>query len=99
LSIDISARHRGKQYVDNGGGKDESGVEQENLVVDPFQMVDLSVRYTVPRGPVRGLAAALDVSNLMNRRVLLFGNSGFGAPQFFPAATRHGMFALTYTIR
>lgn len=99
LSIDISARYRGKQYVDNGGGKDESGVEQENLVVDPFQMVDLSVRYTVPRGPVRGLAAALDVSNLMNRRVLLFGNSGFGAPQFFPAATRHGMFALTYTIR
>lgn len=98
-SVDLSTRYRGSQFVDNGGGRDASGLVRDNLVVDPYHFVDLGVRYSVPGGPLRGLSAALDVSNLTNRRVLLYGNSGFGAPQFFPAATRHVMFALTYTIR
>jgi hypothetical protein len=48
---------------------------------------------------LRGLSLSLDVNNVLDDEVLLFGNAGFGAPQFFPAATRHVFFGATYQLR
>ena len=50
-------------------------------------------------GALRGLRLGLDVNNVLDDEVLLFGNVGFGTPQFFPTATRHAFFSARYTLR
>ena len=86
----------GRQYIDNGGGRDALGIPSSDLEVDPYTLVNASIRYAFPSRV--GLELSLDVNNMLNDRVLLFGNAGFGTPQFFPAATRHMFFSARYTI-
>ncbi|GIV61956.1 MAG: TonB-dependent receptor [Rhodothermaceae bacterium] len=100
LTASVHARLAGKQYVDNSGGRRPDGTRSDDLYVDPYTLVDASLRYAFPeRSMLRGLKLGLDVNNVFDSKVLLFGNEGFGAPQFFPAATRHVFASLTYTIR
>lgn len=96
LTARVSTMFAGRQYVDNGGGQDASGAPNSDLEVDPYTLVNASVRYAFPQRV--GLELSLDVNNVLNDRVLLFGNAGFGTPQFFPAATRHMFFSARYTI-
>ncbi len=98
LSLDLSVRVRGKQYVDNSNGRSPDGVEDDNLIVDPFFVADASVRYRFRAGRVGSVTASLDLFNVTNQKVLLSGNSGFGTPQFFPGATRNVFFALSYQL-
>ena len=94
LTFRMHAKFAGTQYVDNSGGKDSSGQEVDELTVDPYALLSTQLQWTW-----NGLRLALDVNNLLDDRVLLYGNAGFGAPQFFPAATRHMFFSARYTLR
>ena len=63
-------------------------------------MVNASLQFEFPQqSALRGLRLALDVNNVFDDKVLLFGNVGFGTPQFFPTATRHAFFSARYTVR
>ncbi len=92
--------YTGSQYVDNGGGVDFLGVANPEYVVDAYAMVNASLRYMFALlSPLAGLEVYLDVNNVLNDEVLLYGNAGFGTPQFFPAATRHVFAGARYTLR
>ncbi len=90
----------GRQYVDNSGGVSAAGTHDDSLVIDAYELTDLSVRY-VFRGPssLSGLRLGLDVNNVFDDKILAFGNAGFGTPQFFPLATRHVFVTLAYTMQ
>lgn len=92
FSASLDAKYAGEQFVDNSGGEDPG------YVVDPYTLVNASVGYAFG-GALDGLALSLDVNNVLDRRVLLYGNAGFGSPQFFPAATRHLFVGARYTLR
>lgn len=99
ITLRADAKFAGVQYVDNGGGQDADGVVRDELKVDPYMLVAAGVRWAMPDNSVfRGLEVAFDINNLLNEKVLLYGNAGFGAPQFFPAATRHVFFSIRYRI-
>ena len=92
--------YTGAQYVDNGGGRDATGEVNDEFRVDAHALVNASLRYAFgERAAFSGLEVFLDVNNVLNDRVLLYGNVGFGAPQFFPAALRHMFFGARYTLR
>jgi len=100
LGASIFTRIAGKQYIDNSEGRLPDGTRSSDLVVDPYALVDGSIRYVFDRASsLKGLELAVDVNNIFNDRVLLFGNVGFGTPQFFPSATRHVFARVRYTIR
>ena len=99
LIVRATAMYAGTQYIDNAFGRDSAGTPRDELKVDPYMLAGLSVHYSFPiRSQLNGLSLSADVNNVLNQRVLLFGNVGFGTPQFFPAATRHMMFTLRYVI-
>ncbi len=99
LTLRADARLAGVQYVDNGGGRTTEGVVDDNLKVDPYTLVSATVQWTFPeRSLLRGLKFSLDINNVLDSKVLLYGNAGFGAPQFFPAATRHVFLRAQYKI-
>ena len=94
LTLRMHAKYAGTQYIDNSGGKDASGQPMDDLTVDPYVLLSAQLQ-----GSWRGLRLALDVNNVLDERVLLYGNAGFGTPQFFPAATRHLFLSLRYQWR
>ena len=87
----------GRQYIDNAYGQDAAGVEQDDLTVDPFVLIDASVRWSVERR--HGLEIGLDLNNVLDSQVLTFGNVSVVGPQFFPAATRHLFVSAKVTLR
>ncbi len=90
LKLRADARLAGVQYVDNGGGRTADDVAEDNLEVDPYALVSTTVQWAFSeRSVLRGLMLSLDINNVLDSKVLLYGNPGFGNPQFFPAATRH----------
>ncbi len=100
LTASLDARYAGRQFIDNSGGRDLGGTRHEDLKVDPYLLLNASFQYAFPeRSALGGLRLALDVNNVLDDRVLLFGNVGFGTPQFFPTATRHAFFSARYTLR
>ncbi len=100
LRLSAFARYVGRQYIDNSGGRGSDGFEDPSLTVDPYVLVDASVSQTFRRGSMlEGLSLSLDVNNVANSKVLLFGNVGPVGPQFFPTATRHVLLRATYTLR
>ncbi|MEX0599538.1 MAG: TonB-dependent receptor [Rhodothermales bacterium] len=88
----LAGRYVGRQYIDNSAGGAGDGFE-----VDPYVLLDASVHVT-PRF-IDGLRLSVDVNNVLDDRVLLFGNVGPTGPQFFPTATRHVFFGATYRVR
>ncbi|MFT5143277.1 MAG: iron complex outermembrane receptor protein [Rhodothermales bacterium] len=100
LQASLFASLVGEQFVDNSNATTAEGQAVDELVIDAYELLSLSLRYDFPSaGLLRGLQAVIDVNNLLNKEVLMFGNAGFGAPQFFPAATRHAYLGIRYTIR
>ena len=100
LTAVLNVKYAGKQYIDNSGGRDPDGIANDGLEVDPYTLVNASLQYEFsPTSSLRGLRLALDVNNVLDDEVLLFGNVGFGTPQFFPTATRHAFFSARYTLR
>ena len=100
LTAALNVKYAGKQYIDNSGGVDPDGTPNDDLEVNPYTLVNASLQYEFSgTSPLRGLRLALDVNNVLDDEVLLFGNVGFGTPQFFPTATRHAFFSARYTVR
>ena len=65
-----------------------------------YTIVNASLQFEFSqRSALRGLRLALDVNNVFDDKVLLFGNVGFGTSQFFPTATRHAFFSARYPVR
>jgi len=90
LTLRADARVAGVQYVDNGAGRSADQVVDDNFKVDPYMLVSATIQWAFSeRSSLSGLMFSLDVNNVLDSKVLLYGNAGFGAPQFFPAATRH----------
>ena len=90
----------GRQYIDNGNGKDSSGNAQEDLAVDAFVLLDSSFGYTFPENSaLRGLSLNVDLNNVMDSKVFTYGQVSFGSPDFFPAATRHAFFSVKYAVK
>ena len=87
----VSARYAGEQHIDN------SGSNEDPFVVDPYLLLNASLIYEPDF--VDGLRLALDVNNVLDEKVLLFGNVGPTGPQFFPAATRHVFFSVRYRLQ
>lgn len=92
LTIRISGAAAGRQYIDNSAG--EGG---DAFVVDPYVLVNASIAYEPPF--TKDLRLSLDVNNILDDHVLLFGNVGAAGPQFFPTATRHAFFSMAYRVR
>jgi hypothetical protein len=98
-SARVSGQYLGKQYIDNSGGRSALGASDSGLVVDPSFLVNLSLRYAFEAGKtLSGFSIAVDVNNVTNTKALLFGNVGFGTPQFFPNATRHVFVSVKYLL-
>jgi iron complex outermembrane receptor protein len=97
--VGLFGRYAGRQHIDNSGGR-IGGVYDESLTVDPYVLADAAVSHTFgPGSALSGLSLGIDVNNVLDREVLLFGNVGPLGPQFFPAATRHMLFRVSYVLR
>jgi iron complex outermembrane recepter protein len=100
LSLSLDGKYAGRQYIDNSGGRGPGGEEDEDLILEPYTLVNASARYAFPQGSaLGGLELSLDVNNVLDKKVLLYGNVGAAGPQFFPTATRHVFAAVRYTVR
>ncbi|NND71458.1 MAG: TonB-dependent receptor [Rhodothermales bacterium] len=89
----------GRQFIDNANGRTPNGESSAGLKVDPYVLADATVNYRFQGdGILGGLSASLDVNNVFNSNVLMWGNVSFGAPQYFPYATRHIYFKLRYQL-
>jgi iron complex outermembrane receptor protein len=100
LTATAFAQFVGAQNVDNSNGTNPDGSANDELITDAYKMINLSLRYDFPAGGrLEGLQAVLDLNNVLDEKVLMFGNPGFGAPQFFPAATRHAYLGIRYTLQ
>lgn len=88
----LQGRFAGEQFIDNSGA--EAG---EAFRVDPYVLVNASVQYEP--GSLEGLRIGLDVNNVLDSKVLLYGNVGPTGPQFFPTATRHVFVGVSYRVR
>jgi len=97
LSLSVMSSWVGEQYVDNGNGRDAAGVEDDNLVVDAFMLIDSSIRWQMEKR--HRLEFSLDINNVLNDKVLMYGNVSVTGPQFFPAATRHLFLSTKLTLR
>lgn len=72
-----------------------TGTSDRDLVVDPYALVNAGAWYAIAVPGGGDVRLRLDVNNVLDARVLTFGNSG----GFFPAATRHVYAGLRYTVR
>lgn len=97
VSLALMGSWVGKQYIDNGNGRDIAGVADDNLVADAFFLLDGGVRWRM-EGRHR-LEIGMDVNNILDDKVLTYGNVSVTGPQFFPAATRHLFFSAKLTLR
>lgn len=91
LTIRLASKYAGKQYIDNSGG---SGGDA--FVVEPYVLVNGSVQFEPSFA--KGLQLSLDVNNVLDQEILLYGNVGPVGPQFFPTATRHAFVRIQYRV-
>ena len=99
LQARVDLNYTGERYVDNGGGEGPDGTQDPNYIMDAFTLINASVRYGFAESSLLGgLEVCVDINNVLNNEVLLYGNAGFGAPQFFPAATGHLFGGVRYTL-
>ncbi|GMQ80925.1 MAG: TonB-dependent receptor [Rhodothermia bacterium] len=100
LTVNVHATHVGQQYIDNSGGRLPDDTFSESLVTDAFTLFDGSFRYEFsPASTLAGLQIGLDVNNILDEKVLAYGNVSAVGPQFFPHATRHLFFSASYVVR
>ncbi|MCB0717396.1 MAG: hypothetical protein KDD65_03060, partial [Bacteroidetes bacterium] len=70
--------------------------DKSNIVPSHF-LAAASLRFSAG-GALDGLEVSLDLNNVLNAKVLEFGNAGFGEAQFFPAATRNVFVGARYRL-
>lgn len=100
LSAVLRARFATRQFIDNSAAILADGTYDESLTIDPYLLLDGSIGYSFDsRDVLSGLSLTIDVNNMLNDEVLLYGNVGPVGPQFFPTATRHVFGTVRYTIR
>lgn len=100
FTANMHASYVGRQYIDNSHGRSSDGSKSDGLVNDAYALVDASVHCEFPpSSPFAGLRLGLDINNILDERILMFGNVGPVGPQFFPAATRHVFVSASYTLR
>ena len=100
LNAEIYLAYVGKAYVDNSGGTLADGTPSDIHIIDSYTMVDMVAGYEFPVSSVlANLRLNVALNNVLNQKVLQYGNVGFPDPQFFPAATRHVYAGLRYTIK
>ena len=92
LNLSLSGRFVGRQVVDNAG----PATDKSNIVPSHF-LAAASLRFSAG-GALDGLEVSLDLNNVLNAKVLEFGNAGFGEAQFFPAATRNVFVGARYRL-
>ncbi len=98
-TILVSAQLVGEQYIDNSEATDQDGRELSDYRLEPYVLANATLNYHFSSGSaLDGLVVAIDVNNIANSEVLTWGNVSFGAPQFFPYATRHAFFKMKYII-
>jgi iron complex outermembrane receptor protein len=86
--VELAARHSGRVYFDN--------TETENLSVDPYEVLDVSVRYDLPWLSEDQATVKLSVNNLLDEEYETFGYVFFGEPYFIPAAERNVFVTLSF---
>jgi iron complex outermembrane recepter protein len=89
-ALQLGSRYAGRQFVDNSANRDIS--------VPPYALVDASLMLK-PGDRLGDLSLRIDINNVFDSLVLMYGNVGPLGPQYFPAATRHVYAGLTYTLR
>lgn len=100
LNAGINLAYVGTAYADNSAGRLPDGTRSDDLVIDPYTMLDATVAYEFSRfQTLDGLRISIAVNNVLDRKVLSFGNVGAVGPQFFPAATRHVFVGVRYTVQ
>jgi len=100
LTANIHATHVGQQFIDNSNGELLDGTNSKALVTDAFKLLDVSLRYEFsPTSSFAGLRIGLDVNNLLDEKILAYGNVSVVGPQFFPHATRHVFFSASYVVK
>ncbi len=78
-----------------GGGDPAAGASTRRVpALDSYTVVNATLAWS-PR-VVPGVQLSVDVNNVLNRRILAFGNVGAVGPQYFPLATRHAFFSIRY---
>jgi outer membrane receptor protein involved in Fe transport len=87
--------YTGEQFIDNSEGTNVDGTVNDQLRLDAYTMLDLTLRYR-PSGVLGGLTFSADLNNALDQKVLTYGNIGAVGPQFFPAATRHIYVGMSY---
>lgn len=96
-TLRVDAKYAGKQYIDNSGGVFPGGESSDELIVDSYVLVNATVQYEPAILP--NLRLSVDVNNVLDERILLFGNVGPAGPQFFPTATRHVFLSARYQVQ
>ena len=95
----------GRQFIENSNGAigengGAGGLSEDDFIVDPFILVDASVRYSFQaNSALSGLHVSLDLNNVFDQKALTYGQVSFGTPEFFPAATRHAFFSMKYMLK
>ncbi len=99
VEASVGVNHSGGYPVDNSTSGDEDATDPA-LNLDSYWFANASFRYQPENvNELRGLELFLDINNVTNRRVLLAGNIGFGAPQFYPLAERNFFAGVRYTVQ
>lgn len=93
----FEAKFAGQQFVDNSGGVALNDTPRNELLVDPYLLVNATLQYEPDVLP--GLRLSFDAGNLLDSRILLYGNVGPAGPQFFPAARRHLFVSARYRLQ
>ncbi len=90
----------GEQFVDNGSGTDVEGLFDNERVLESYVLIDASFGYLFSTtSALDGLKIGVDLNNVLDSKVLSYGQVSFGTPEFFPAATRHAFISLKYTVK
>jgi iron complex outermembrane receptor protein len=95
LQLGVQQTYTGEQFIDNSEGTNVDGTVNDQLRLDAYTMLDLTLRYR-PSGVLGGLTFSADLNNALDQKVLTYGNIGAVGPQFFPAATRHIYVGMSY---
>jgi iron complex outermembrane receptor protein len=80
----LGIRHVGKYYTDN--------FKNEANAVDPYTVLNLTMRYRLDALRLQGLSLQAQVNNLLDKKYLAHGEGS----EFFPAATRNVFVSMQY---
>jgi iron complex outermembrane receptor protein len=100
LSAEMYLAYVGKAYADNSSGIVPGGEFSDDLIIDSYTLLDATLGYEFSGGSTfAGLKISVALNNILDQKVLQYGNVGVVGPQYFPAATRHVYIGIRYTLQ